>query len=118
MGATDAHEPQERDCQSMWRTCWFGEPRRNRTLENNMTRPLSDAGTVTRTALFGGAETWFDAFWYRETPEVRQGRVGKAARLLRDRIVAARIGRPGWQAESIHVFAMTDATMTPSGRRF
>ena len=83
-----------------------------------MTRPLSEADTVTRTALFGGAETWFDAFWCREVPEVRQGRIGKAARLLRDRIIATRIGRPGWRADPKHVFAMTAATMAPGGRRF
>lgn len=82
-----------------------------------MTRPLFDADTITRTALFGGAETWFDAFWYREAPEVRQGRIGKAARLLRDRIVATRIRRPAWQVDLGKVFAMTAATIAPGGRR-
>jgi hypothetical protein len=83
-----------------------------------MTRPLFDNDIVTRTALFGGAETWFDTFWYREAPEVRQGRIGKAARLLRDRPVATRICRRGWQVDLRKAFAMTAATIAPDGRRF
>jgi hypothetical protein len=83
-----------------------------------MTGPLFDTNIVTRTALYGGDETWFDVFWYREASEVRQGRISKAARLLRDRIVATRICRPGWRVDLSKVFAMTAATIAPGGRRF
>lgn len=81
-----------------------------------MTRSLFDAESITRTALSGGAETWFDAFWYRAAPDSRHGRIGKAARLLRDRIAATRIRRAGWQIDWGKVFARTAAT-NPTGSR-
>ncbi len=82
-----------------------------------MTRSLFDAESITRTALSGRAETWFDAFWYGAAREPRHGRIGKAARLLRDRIAATRIRRAGWQIDLGKVFAMTAAANAPGSRR-
>jgi hypothetical protein len=78
--------------------------RQNQPQEDTIPKSLFDAYSVTRTALFGGADTWFDAFWYCEARESRFGRIRKAARLLRERIVAARICSargPGWFRQGV-----------------
>jgi hypothetical protein len=92
--------------------------RQSKPRQDTATRSLSDVEIVTIAALSGGAETWFDAFWYPEAPEAHHGRLREAARLLWDRIAATRMCRVGWRLALGKVFAMTAATLAPGNRRF
>jgi hypothetical protein len=60
------------------------------SLEETVTKNWFDAETVTRTALSGGADAWFDAYWYRDPSSTGRRRVSQATQWLRDRIDDAR----------------------------
>jgi hypothetical protein len=92
--------------------------RRNPSREDTMTKRMFDADSVTRTALSGGAETWFDAYWYREAPEDRHGRLREAARLLWDRIAATRMCRVGRWIDLGKVFAPAAENPAPGNQQF
>ena len=81
--------------------------RRNPSREDSVGKSMSDADSVTRAALLGGTKNWFDACWYREAPEARQGRLRETVRSLWDRIAATRLCRMGWRIDLKKVLAIT-----------
>ena len=70
-----------------------------------------DPADMTRRALSGGAEDWFDAFWYREPSTSGPGRISQTARLLRDKIAGTRIHHSVWRVHAREIVAITLAAM-------
>jgi hypothetical protein len=87
--------------------------RRNPSRQISVAKSMLDAEGVTRAALLGGAENWFDVRWCREVPEARQGRLCEAARLLWDRIAETRLRRMAWRIDLGKVFAITAENPAP-----
>lgn len=87
--------------------------RRNPSRQVFVAKSILDVEGVTRAALLGGAENWFDVCWDREAPEARQGRLREAVRLLWDRIAATRPCRIGWWIDLGKVFAITAENPAP-----
>jgi hypothetical protein len=92
--------------------------RRNSSWERTKAKPILYADIVTRAALSGGAETWFDAYWYREAPNARDGHLREVARMLWDRIAATRMCGVGWWMDLGKVFPPTAGNSAPGTQRF
>lgn len=56
-----------------------------------MGRTLFDSESMTKAALFGGEEGWFDAFWLADRPRNGVARFEKLAGALRHLVIAFRV---------------------------
>jgi hypothetical protein len=92
------------------------EPGSNPLLEDIMKNTLFDTESVTKTALFGGVEGWYDAFWLGERPGAGRHRINKVNKIvgsLRDMIDAIRVVYPVLRVRMRKVLALTGAAVVP-----
>jgi hypothetical protein len=57
------------------------------------------AASITRRALFGVDDGWFDAYWYGDRPEPGLSRLAEVASRLRHKLAALRPRHSAWRAQ-------------------
>lgn len=73
-----------------------------------------DTESVTRSALFGGVDSWYDTYWLGQRSAKGRRHINKVTRCLQGAIVAIRAGYPALCAHMRELLAIPWAAAIPT----